>query len=104
MEWWNRFFALFGGAGQEVEPIRLNASSETVLADSLRRLMPGQRGWIMIEEARRLFSSLDEDDNQALAELDHEGLRKLGKFAADSSHRSTPLREGGRVFFTRKAN
>jgi hypothetical protein len=104
MELWNRFTALFGASGQDAEPIRLNASNETVLAESLKRLTPGQRGWISTKEARRLFSSMDENDSQALTEWDHEGLRRLGEFAADSSHRSTPLWQGGRVFFTRKAN
>ena len=102
MKWWQSLISIF--SGPEAEPIKLNASSEKTLAESLSQLAPGQRGWIAIDEARRLFSAVDENDTQALTEWDREGLRWLGEFAARSGHRSTPLREGDRVFFTRKAS
>ncbi|MGB8630140.1 MAG: hypothetical protein WCD69_12225 [Xanthobacteraceae bacterium] len=101
MKWWQSLLSIF--SGPEAEPIKLNAWSEQTLAGLLSQLAPGQRGWIAIDEARRLFSSMDED-TQALTEWDPEGLRRLGEFAAKSGHRSTPLREGDRVFFTRKAS
>lgn len=102
MEWLDRLLALFRGSSrEEVEPIGLNASSEAALAASLRQLASGERGWITIQAARRLFSSMDENDDQALSSRDQEGNRRLGEFAADRSHRSTARRQGDRVFFTR---
>jgi len=105
MQWRNWFSGLYRGGGRDAEPIkpiRLDASTEALLADSLRRLPLGQRGWITIEEARRLFSSKAEDDNDALTKWDPEGVRRLSEFAVER-HRSTPLQKGGRLFFRRRA-
>lgn len=103
MGWWKRFLAFLGLGTPSVtppgEPILLDASSEAALADSIAALARGQLGWITIQSARSLFSPFDRDDPQGLFDWDEEGIRRLGEFAAEN--RSTPQRQGDRVFFTR---
>jgi hypothetical protein len=87
-------------------PRKLSASSEAALAASIRDLPPGERGWITFEEARRLFSSMD--DQYAFGEMDKDKHGKLdfGSFAGQADHRAEldfrPTER--RVYFTRKVN
>jgi hypothetical protein len=77
--------------------VRLNATSETALSNDLRALAPGQRGWISLDDAARLFSPTHQ------SQWDEPGLRALREFAAQIGHRSTPERNEReqRVYFTR---
>jgi hypothetical protein len=99
-KWWEWLRSLFGRPSREPElEIRLDASSEEVLSTSLRRLSPGQIGWITIDEARRLFSSAD--NATALGMFDPSGTLALANFAAAAQHRSRAHRTDGRVQFRR---
>jgi hypothetical protein len=84
------------------ETRRLNPMSESTLSASLKGLPRGERGWITLREAWRLFSRMDEE--LAFGELDDEGKSRLGQFAAEASHRSDfaymPVER--RLYFTRK--
>jgi hypothetical protein len=62
---------------------RLSAESQAALSASLRTLVLGANGWITLEEARRLFSLMDEAQ-YAFGELDGAGRSNLGSFAAQN--------------------
>ncbi len=51
--------------------VKLDASSRSSLAASLRALTPGQEGWISMSEAASLFSTKEPD--YAFGETDDEG-------------------------------
>ena len=80
---------------------KLRAANEVELSTSLMRLHPGESGWITFQEARLLFSPMDQD--YAFGEMDEAGNSKLASFAARSEHCSSfsfmPME--GRVYFTR---
>jgi hypothetical protein len=79
---------------QPGEPVRLDATSET-----LKALEPGQKGWISFDDSARLFSPKGEHPS----EWDSEGRKAIGEFAAQIEHRSTPERNAAqqRIYFTR---
>jgi hypothetical protein len=68
------------------------------------RLNPGESGWIAFQEARLLFSPMDQD--YAFGEMDEAGKFNLAKFAARSKHRLSysfmPMEE--RVYFHSNVN
>ena len=78
---------------------RLSATSESALASSLQSLPAGERGWITLAEAARLFSR--EQPQYAFGEMDDAGKLRLGQFSAE--HRCSPqfMPTEGRVYFTR---
>jgi len=80
-------------------PRRLSATSASELSASIKGLPPGERGWITLPEARRLFSPMD--DQYAFGELDDQGKANLSAFAARSEHRASfdfmPVE--GRIYF-----
>src|SRR5262249_34185459 len=80
---------------------KLRAANEVDLSKSLMRLNSGEIGWITFQEARLLFSPMDQ--NYAFGEMDEAGKSNLATFAARSEHRSSfsfmPME--GRVYFTR---
>jgi hypothetical protein len=78
---------------------RLRAESETALGASLRTMVLGARGWITLEEARRLFSPVTQAQ-YAFGEMDDSGKSKLESFAARNSCKIDLMPEG-RVYFTR---
>jgi hypothetical protein len=80
---------------------RLPGLSEGALAGSLQTLPLGERGWIALAEAARLFST--EEQGYAFGEMDEAGKLALATFAAE--HRSFPeyMPTEGRVYFTRKS-
>jgi hypothetical protein len=80
---------------------RFSGLSESALAASLQTLPAGERGWITLAEAARLFST--EKQEYAFGEMDEAGKLALGTFAAE--HRSFPeyMPTEGRVYFTRKS-
>jgi hypothetical protein len=75
---------------------RLSGASESALGSSLQ---PGERGWITLAEAARLFSS--ERSEYAFGEMDDAGKLRLGQFSAQ--HHCSPqfMPTEGRVYFTR---
>ena len=80
---------------------RLSASTEAGLSSSLRALVTGGKGWITLEEARHLFSPMDQAQ-YAFGEMDDEGRSKLGSFAAQN-HYKIDLMPEGRIYFTRQS-
>jgi hypothetical protein len=80
---------------------RLSAETEAGLSSSLRALVIGAKGWIALEEARRLFSPMDEAQ-YAFGEMDDEGRSNLGSFAAQH-HCKIDLMPDGRIYFTRQS-
>jgi hypothetical protein len=78
---------------------RLSGASESSLASSLRNLPAGERGWIKLAEAARLFSS--EQPDYAFGEMDDAGKLRLTQFA--TQHRCSPqfMPTEGRVYFAR---
>jgi hypothetical protein len=83
----------------EVKVVRLNGASKEALSKALRALEPGQKGWISIDEATRLFCPSTKTSN--VCDEDHMGA--LADFAAEIEHRSSPERNAAdeRVYFTR---
>ena len=79
---------------------RLDGASEAALSASIGTLVPGGRGWISLQEARRLFSSMD--DQYAFGEMDEAGKSRLGSFAARNGCVIDIMPEG-RIYFTRQA-
>jgi hypothetical protein len=75
--------------------------SENLLGSSLRNLQAGERGWITLAEAARLFSR--EKPQYAFGEFDEDGKTRLAHFAAQ--YRSMPdfRPTEGRVYFVRNA-
>jgi hypothetical protein len=66
---------------------------------SLQRLPAGERGWITLAEAARLFSS--ERSDYAFGEMDDAGKERLAQFS--TQHRCSPqfMPTEGRVYFAR---
>jgi hypothetical protein len=60
---------------------RLPSQSESELASTLQSLLPGERGWIALGDAARIFS--DKELEYAFGEMDEEGNGKLARFAAE---------------------
>jgi hypothetical protein len=80
---------------------RLSATSECALGSSLQSLPVGERGWITLAEAARLFSI--EDPQYAFGEMDDAGKLRLEQFSAQ--HRCSPqfMPTEGRLYFTRNS-
>ena len=99
---WEKIKSLFS-TQSSIPPYapKLPAANEAELSTSLTRLHPGESGWITFQEARLLFSPMDQD--YAFGEMDDAGKSNLASFAARSEHRSSysfmPMEE--RVYFTR---
>src|SRR5215510_6557266 len=92
---------LFGAdAVAPPDAMKLDGTTEAMLARSLSPLPPGERGWITFAEARVLFST--EGAQYAFGEADRDGRRNIESFAAQ--HRSVinfmPVE--GRVYFVRR--
>jgi hypothetical protein len=101
---WNWLLKMIGTSPTETEAaadIHLKATTEASLSRALRKLSPGQEGWITFAEAGHLFSA---DDNNPLSEMDVEGQLALGRFAVDWRHRSALRRDSDkrRIYFTRR--
>jgi hypothetical protein len=79
-------------------PVKLDASSKSCLAASIRALSPGQRGWISMNEAAALFSV--KDASYAFGEMDDDGKRNLASFAETTPrHRYNFTPAEGRLYF-----
>ena len=82
-------------------PRRLDGSSEEALARSMQQLLAGERGWITFAEARRLFSTMD--DQYAFGEMDDDGKRKLASFTAEHRCDVDLMPVEARAYFTRQS-
>jgi hypothetical protein len=82
-------------------PPRLGTASEGVLAASLQRLLPQERAWITMQEARQLFSAAD--DQYAFGEMDEQGKTRLADFANRNGASFDIMPIEGRIYFTRRS-
>jgi len=80
---------------------RLPGASESALGVALRKLPQGERGWITLAEAARLFST--EKPDYAFGEMDEAGQSRLEAFAAEQRSFPEYMPVEGRVYFTRKS-
>jgi len=99
---WEKIKSFFGNQSSvPPDAPKLSAANEAELSKSLMRLNSGESGWITFQEARLLFSPMDQD--YAFGEMDEAGKLNLTKFAARREQRSSysfmPME--GRVYFTR---
>jgi hypothetical protein len=79
-------------------PVKLDASSKSVLAASIRALAPSQRGWISMKDAADLFSAKGAE--YAFGEMDDDGNRNLASFAETTArHRYNFMPVEGRLYF-----
>jgi hypothetical protein len=76
---------------------QLSGGTENALGSSLQRLPSGERGWITLAEAARLFSA--EEPQYAFGEFDEAGKSRLAQFA--NQYRCTPnfMPTEGRLYF-----
>jgi hypothetical protein len=79
---------------------RLPSQSDSELASALQSLLPGDRGWIALGEAARLFS--DKEPEYAFGAMDEEGNGKLARFAAERRCDIRIMPMEGRVYFSRE--
>lgn len=82
------------------QPRKLDGTNEDALSSSLQQLLPEERGWITFAEARRLFST--QDDQYAFGEMDEEGKQRLASFTAGCRCGVDLMPAEGRVYFVHK--
>ena len=93
---------IFGsGNATPSDATRLSVTSENSLGSSLQSLPAGERGWITLAEAARLFST--EEPQYAFGDFDEAGKSRLAQFA--NHYRCTPnfMPTEGRLYFARNA-
>jgi hypothetical protein len=99
---WHRLRKLFGSADAiPADVARLTATSERALSSSLNNLRSGERGWVALSEATRLFSN--EAPDYAFGEMDDEGKSRLGEFASKCRCEVQFMPTEGRVYFRRRS-
>jgi hypothetical protein len=97
---WHWLRKIFGNAGSIPTDLpRLSAATEGTLSSSLLGLPRGERGWIALIDAARLFST--EEREYAFGEMDDEGKRRIGDFAAACRCEVQFTPREGRVYFRR---
>jgi hypothetical protein len=79
----------------------LDSTSEAALAQSLGRLSSEDHGWITMQEARRLFSPMD--DQYAFGETDDVGRSNIARFGMQHDVRFDIMPVEGRIYFSRGA-
>jgi hypothetical protein len=100
MSLWDAIKALFAPADlAPPDARRLNAANEATLSRDLRAFPIGERGWITIAEAAKLFSSAHSE--AAFGEMDDEGKSNLAAFAAAGEAKFEFWPTEGRLYFSR---
>jgi len=95
-----RLKSIFAGPGtRPLAPPRLEGASEAALGQSLRRISSEEQGWITMQEARRMFSPMDEQ--YAFGETDDEGRANLARFEQAHGVHADIMPVEGRIYFTR---
>jgi len=93
---------IFAGTRAAPSPsAKLDSTTEAALAQSLGRLSLGKPGWITMQEARRLFSPMD--DLYAFGEMDEVGRNNLTRFGKQNDVRLDIMPAEGRIYFSRSA-
>jgi hypothetical protein len=97
----NFFRGLFREPVKPPGPRRLDGRSKALLTASLGFLRPEEPGWIPMQEAKRLFSPVN--DAYAFGEIDEIGKSNLAAFAAEHGELQFELMPvEGRLYFMRK--
>jgi hypothetical protein len=96
------FKSIFGPPSAEPpSPARLDAGSDAALSRSLGALPAGHRAWITMQEARHLFSPME--DEYAFGEMDDQGRANLAGFGAKHGASFDIMPVEGRIYFSRNA-
>jgi hypothetical protein len=96
----NWLTGVFGSAGATpADAPSLSAQSESALASSLQNLPVGERGFIPLADAARIFST--EPAGYAFGEMDEAGKARLARFAAEAHCFPEFMPTEGRLYFTR---
>jgi hypothetical protein len=90
-----------GGRAEPPSPRKLDSTSEAALSQSLARLSSTGPGWITMQEARRLFSPMD--DQYAFGETDDQGRDNLARFGKQHDVRFDIMPSEGRIYFSQGA-
>src|SRR5712675_1054753 len=96
-DWVKKVFGASNAAPADAR--KLSALTEGALGSSLQSLPAGDRGWITLAEAARLFST--EEAEYAFGEMDEAGKLRLAQFAAERRSLLQYMPTEGRVYFTR---
>jgi len=96
----NWFRKIFDSSGAiPADERALSAMSKDTLASSLEKLPTGERGWIPLADAARLFST--DDQQYAFGEFDDAGKNQLATFAADYRCKPDFRPTEGRMYFSK---
>jgi hypothetical protein len=91
---------IFGSAPAAPADVpRLSSPNERALAASLQNLPVGERGFIPLADAARIFST--EPESYAFGEMDDAGKARLARFAAEAHCFPEFMPTEGRLYFTR---
>jgi hypothetical protein len=97
VDWLRRILGSPGSTPADIR--RLSAVNERDLSSSLLGLRRGGRGWIMLSEAARLFSS--KQSEYAFGEMDEEGRLRMSEFASECGCGYQFMPAEGRVYFVK---
>jgi hypothetical protein len=84
------------------DAMKLDGTTEAMLARSLSALPPAKRGWITFAEARLLFST--KGAQYAFGEADEDGRKNIETFAAQQRSVINFMPAEGRVYFVPRAD
>ena len=99
MDWAKKMYGTSGAAPADLRG--LSAVNEGALASSLRTLRVGERGWITMADAARLFSA--KEPQYAFGEMDDAGKLRLEEFSAKHRCSAEFMPTEGRLYFRRNA-
>jgi hypothetical protein len=98
----SRFWKSISGASADPSaPRELRGASEGALSQSLRTLASGDRGWIELRDAQRLFSA--QDPQYAFGEMDDDGRNRLARFGEQHGVSFDIMPVEGRIYFSRRS-
>ena len=81
------------------DAMKLDGTTEAMLARSLSALPPDERGWITFAEARILFST--KSAQYAFGETDEDGRKNIESFASQHQSVINFMPAEGRIYFVR---
>src|SRR5215470_2031922 len=96
-DWAKKIFASSGTEPADLR--RLSAANKGALGSSLRTLHVGERGWITLADAARLFSA--KEPQYAFGEMDDAGKLQLEEFSAIQRCSPEFMPTEGRLYFRR---
>jgi hypothetical protein len=92
---------LFGLRGAEpADAPQLPAGSQAALRTALAGVRPGERAWVALPDAAKLFSH--HHDQYAFGDMDEAGREALAQFAAQAGVAADFEPAQGRLYFARR--